>query len=104
MARYVRPSTTRTYDAIQADISEATATLAANKADGAEFWRAQAEGCERLMNLWNELVFRAADDKKLPHWTRFAAMTTRDHYANQVRNARRNASTRPATKGGADHA
>lgn len=89
MARYTRPATTRTYDAIQADISEATVALAANKADGVEYWRAQAEGCEHLVNLWNEIVFQAVDDKKLPHWTRFAAMTTRDHYANQVRVARR---------------
>lgn len=104
MARYTRPATIRSYDAIQADISEATAALARNETDHAEFWRARAEGCERLQNLWNEIVFQAVDDKKLPHWTRFAAITTRDHYANQARDAHRNASTRPGTEGDADHA
>jgi hypothetical protein len=88
MARYSRPTTTRTYEAIQADVSEVTVALAHNEADGVEFWRAQAEGCERLVSLWNEIVWQAVDDKKLPGWTRFAAMTTRDYYANEVCQAR----------------
>lgn len=93
MARYSRPSVTRTYDAIQADITEATTALAHGQTrtiDGpnAEFWKAQAEGCEGLVSLWNEIVWQAVDDKKLPHWTRFAAMTTRDYYAKQVSDAR----------------
>lgn len=95
MARYTRPAVTRTYEAIQADISEATAALAATSAkDGVEFWQAQADGCARLQNLWNEIVWQAVEDNALPHWTRFAAMTTRDHYATQVRDARRAAEDR----------
>lgn len=88
MVRYSRPAVTRTYNAIQADIAKATAALAHNETDAAEFWRAQVEGCERLVNLWNEIVWQAVDDKQLPHWTRFAAMTTRDYYAKQVSDAR----------------
>lgn len=92
MSRYTRPATTRTYDQIQADISEATGDLARNEATGVEFWRVQAEHCERLENLWNEIVFQAVYDKSLPRWAGFAAMTTRDYYAQQVRDARREAS------------
>lgn len=88
MTQYARPATRRSYDAIQADISEATAALTHNTADAAEFWQAQAEGCDRLVNLWNEIAFQAVDDKKLPHWTGLAAMTTRHYYASQAREAR----------------
>ena len=89
MTRYQRPTATRTYDAIHADISEATAALAHHEDDHTVFWQAQAKGCERLVNLWNEIVWQAVDDPDLPRWTSFAAMTTRDHYAAQVRDAHR---------------
>ncbi|MEU7677933.1 hypothetical protein AB0C42_24335 [Micromonospora taraxaci] len=88
MARYSRPATTRTYDAIHAEISEAADTLAHNDADAAGFWQTQAEGCERLVSLWNEIFWQAVDDKELPGWTQLAAMTARDHYANEACRAR----------------
>jgi len=93
MATYTRPTVRRSYETIQADITEATAALAHNEGDRNAFWQAQAETCERLMNLWNEIVWQAVDDKKLPHWTRFAAMTTRDHFASLARDARRELAT-----------
>jgi len=88
MARYSRPATPRTYDAINADIAKATDALAHNDADAAGFWQTQAEGCERLVSLWNEIFWQAVDDKDLPGWTQLAAMTTRDHYANEACQAR----------------
>lgn len=96
MARYSRPATTRTYAAIHADISEATDTLVHNDPDAAGFWQTQAEGCGRLVSLWNEIFWQAVDDKGLPGWTQLAAMTTRDHYANEARQARTELEREPA--------
>lgn len=94
MTTYARPTVTRTYDQLQADITEAVGAMAQNGATGVEFWRGQAEHAERLTNLWNEVVYQAVDDKKLPRWAAFAALTTRDYYAAQVREARREAAHR----------
>lgn len=88
MAHYTRPTTRRSYDAIQTDINEAAAALAHSEDDRVEYWRAQVEVCGRLRDLWNEITWQAADDKTLPPWARFAASTTRDHFATWATAAR----------------
>lgn len=88
MGTYSRPTVTRSYDAIYADIIKVSDELADNIGGGLEFWRVQAEACERKRDLWNEIVWAAADDETQPGWARFAAITTRDHYAREAREAR----------------
>lgn len=88
MGTYSRPAATRSYDAIYADICKVSDELADNIETGLEFWRVQAEACERKRDLWNEIVWQAANDSTQPGWARIAAITTRDHYASAAREAR----------------